>query len=269
MNDLLLTSPEGFNNLRLTTHGPLLYNRNDTYVGRSVELFGEYGHEEAEFLLTLVTPESIVIEVGANIGTHTVRLARVAKEVIAFEPQRFCFYLLCANIALNQLVNARAHQVALGDHASLAPMPLLDPRCENNFGGVEMGEKGAGVHERVTMLPLDDMKTRRCDLLKIDVEGMEYEVLIGAAETIHRFRPLIYCENDRAEKSERLITHLMGAHYRCWWHLPRLTPDYYDRTDPFPGIVSVNMICVPEEREIAQVAGLRRVLRADDNWRDG
>lgn len=105
-------------------------------------------------------------------------------------------------------------------------------------------------------------------LIKIDVEGMEGEVLAGAAALIARDRPLLYVENDRTERSAALIAQLFALEYRLFWHLPPLfNPDNYrgEREDLFPGIVSVNMLGVPRERD-AELVGFREVLTPADLW---
>jgi hypothetical protein len=88
-------------------------------------------------------------------------------------------------------------------------------------------------------------------LLKVDVEGMELQVLQGAQESIRKFRPLIYIENDRKEKSAELIGMLRSLDYELYWHLPPLyqANNYRECSDDiFPNIVSFNMACIPKER---------------------
>src|SRR4029450_34737 len=71
-----LLESDGHNQLAKGRNGYYLYNTNDTYVGRAIEKYGEYGGQEARFLEKLCAAGDIVIEVGANIGAHTVVLAR-------------------------------------------------------------------------------------------------------------------------------------------------------------------------------------------------
>src|SRR4051812_16828084 len=100
--------------LKACKHGRFLYNVNDTFVGRSLDLYGEWCEEEIEVLSQIIKPGSVVLDIGANIGTHTICFAKQALPggvVYAFEPQRLVFQNLCANIALNQLVNVIAQQV--------------------------------------------------------------------------------------------------------------------------------------------------------------
>src|SRR5882757_7907517 len=85
--------------------GYFLVNRHDVFIGKSIEVYGEHGGLECAFLQRLVRPGDCVIEVGSNIGAHTVGLAKAvgpSGKVYAFEPQRACYALLNSQIALNR-----------------------------------------------------------------------------------------------------------------------------------------------------------------------
>ena len=56
-------------------HGPFMYNRNDTFVGRSLDLYGEWCDFEIQLLRNFIRPGDTVIDAGANIGTHTIVFA--------------------------------------------------------------------------------------------------------------------------------------------------------------------------------------------------
>jgi FkbM family methyltransferase len=217
----------------------------------------------------LVTTGQVVIEAGANIGAHTIHLAKLVGEqgaVFAFEPQRIVFQTLCANLALNQLVNVVARQQGVGRQLGEMVLPNVDPRVENNFGGLSLLSEGAG--EKVGIVTIDSLGLSRCDLIKVDVEGMEEEVVAGAVNTISKFRPLMYLENDRAEKSASLIRYLQSLNYRIWWHLsPLFNPNNFAKNSEniFGGTVSINILCQPAE-SARPVAGLREVLDANDTW---
>src|SRR6266513_1753853 len=91
--------------LKQCRHGQMYYNPNDVYIGRSLELYGEFSEEEVSLFEKIVSPTDVAVDVGANIGTHTVPLSRLAREVWALEPQKSIFDCLCANIAVNGLRN--------------------------------------------------------------------------------------------------------------------------------------------------------------------
>lgn len=240
-----------FNMRKACRYGEMVFNRFDRYVGRSLELYGEFSEREAELFGTFLQPGMLVVEAGSNLGALTLALSGMAGNegaVIAFEPQRLVFHLLCANLALNSIRNVFAYQKAVGSEAGAILVPQLDPASEANFGGLPLGTWDSG--EQVPVVSLDAMRFPRLDLLKADVEGMEDQVLAGATETIARHRPILYLEDDRAEKSESLHARIRSQRYRIYRHLPPLfSPANFARNpeNVFPGIVSSNLLCLPEE----------------------
>ena len=240
----------GFNRCVLAREGYVLYNANDVYVGQAIERYGEYGEIEAQVLRQLCRPGAVAVEVGANLGTHTLVLARgVGRSgyVYAFEAQRVVFQALCANLAINSIVNVDARHAAVGAERGWVLIPDIDYTQTGNFGGVSVNAFTSG--RKVAKVTLDDeLDAARLDLIKIDVEGMELEVLRGAAALIGRFRPALYVENDRTETSEALIRHLLGLDYRLYWHLPPLynPANFFGESENvYSNIVSVNMLCLP------------------------
>ena len=93
----------------------MIFNVHDQHIGRSLDLYGEWAESELELLGLFIKPGDLVVDVGANIGTHTVFFAQRAGatgQVYALEPQRIVFQSLCANLALNGLLNVRAFHAA-------------------------------------------------------------------------------------------------------------------------------------------------------------
>lgn len=235
-------------------HGPMAYPIGDAYVGRSFDLYGEYGEDEVRMLDQLLRPGMVALDIGANIGAHTVVMAqKVGPDgaVAAFEPQREIFQLLCTNVTLNALHNVRTYHSAVGAEAGDIIVPAIDYEKGGNFGGVALGGHDKG--ERVGCQTIDGLKLRQCHVMKIDVEGMENDVLRGAADTIAKFRPTLYLENDRRERSEELLNRVFSMDYKAYWHLPRLfSPDNYfaNSENVFGNIVSRNILCLPRERNV-------------------
>jgi len=239
----------------------MMYLRNDWVVSRSLALYGEWSEGEIDIFRQFVVPGDIVVECGANIGAHTLALSRLvgpSGAVVAYEPQRIVFQLLCANLAMNEVLNVHARSAAAGAAAGSINVPLLDYGALNNVGGLALGGEGG---ERVAVETIDSLGLPRLKLLKIDVEGMEADVLAGAAATVRKLKPVLYVENDRAEKSEQLIRMIQGLGYRLWWHLPPyFNPSNFsgNRENVFRDGVSINMFCV--SRELAgNITGMQEV----------
>ena len=246
-------------------YGKIMYNQLDQYVGKSLRLYGEYSQGEASLFDQLVKPGHIVVEAGANIGSHTIHLAQLAGDmgqVWAFEPQRLVFQLLAGNIALNSLTNVHCLQNCLGDvDGQTINVPVLDVNAVNNWGGLELGNYTEG--EPVEVITIDSLDLPGCNFFKIDVEGMELQVLRGAEGTIRKYRPVLYTEADREDKNAVLFDYLRALDYRLYWHEPPLyNPDNYfhnpenvfdqetileDGRKHIIKIVSSNALCLPKE----------------------
>ena len=93
----------------------------------------------------------IALDVGANIGAHTVAWSRVMTDwgqILAFEPQEWTYYALAGNLAINNCLNARALNVAVGAKDGTINVPSLAPNVPANFGGLEMLRMSHGDHHR-------------------------------------------------------------------------------------------------------------------------
>ena len=237
--------------VRQCRHGAMLYHLNDAYVGRSLDVYGEYSELEAQLFCHILRPGMTAIDVGANIGAFTVPMARAVfpgGAVVAIEPQRALHQMLCANAALNGLRNVRALQAGAGRAQGRAVAPRIDLMVPRNFGAFALTESGVG--EVVDIVSIDALGLTDCHFMKIDVEGTEAAVVHGAAETIARCRPILYVENAYADKSPALIEQLLALNLRLYRHVPPLFNHdnfFAHHQDIFNRVASYNMLCVPRE----------------------
>lgn len=249
-------------------HGWMLVNPNDMYLGRAILDYGECCEIEVQFLLKLLsTRGGDVVEIGTNIGTHTVPMAKAlaaeGRRLLAFEPQPFIFQNLCANLALNGLANVTAWPFACGNQETTVHFKRPDYAAVDNFGGIAMMPERSSGTVAVPCRRLDSMVDfESISLIKIDVEGFELLALQGAEATLDRCRPILYVENDRIDQSPALVEWLWSKDYRLWWHTPLLfnAANFFANADNrYQGVGSFNMLCIPRERA-APVDGLFEVL---------
>lgn len=247
-------------------HGRFLVNPHDEYIGKSLIAYGEWGEAEVRLFEQLLRPGDIAVEVGANIGSHTVPLSKAVGSsgtVHAFEPQRLINQLLCANLALNDCHNVHTHLAAVGRELGQVEMCTVPPYHDCNYGGVSVGaDYGSdAVMEKVPLLTLDSLNLPRVDFLKIDAEGYDLYVLQGAHATIGRCRPVVFVEaNDQGYAD---IAHFLGNNgYDCWWYFTALFEDQNYRANreyvwSYLGYVlaSADMLAVPREQQW-QITGL-------------
>jgi FkbM family methyltransferase len=138
-----------------------------------------------------------VIDIGANNGQITVEFANLVGDngkIFSFEPQRIIYYQLCGNVFINGLDNVHCFNVALGDNEGL--ISIEKPNYFDN-GPVNFGNVHVGVEENYELVQLNKLDSYNIDnvsIIKIDVQGYEKRVLLGAKETIMKNRPIIYIE---------------------------------------------------------------------------
>jgi FkbM family methyltransferase len=248
----------------------MLFLRSDKFIGRSLDFYGEYCEGESELFAQILSPGQVVVEIGANIGPHTLHLAHLVGSqglVFTFEPQRVIFQILSANIALNEAFHVRAYHAACGDVVGHLKVPHINYDADgSNFGGVSLLDVSDG--EEVPLVALDTFDLPSLRLLKIDVEGMERAVIAGARQQILRHRPVLYLENDRRDQSSALIAAIEALGYDLWWHNPMLfNPENYngESENIFGRTASFNIVCLPREQD-HNVIGFRKVMGPQDWW---
>lgn len=258
-------------------YGKIMYNVLDEYVGKSLKLYGEYSQGEADLFDRLIKPGDCIVEAGANIGSLTIHLAQLAGDtgvVWAFEPQRLVFQLLAGNMALNGLTNVHCEPKGLSDTRGTMRVPVLQADQAHNWGGTSLAASGETDGELVEIITVDSMGLARCDLLKIDVEGMSIQVLRGARQTIKRCCPIIYLEREKEHWPEVMqFMHQMG--YKAYVHdtpLYNASNYFNNQEDVFTRIqideqgnrveahiVSFNALCLHQESGI-KVEGFKEIL---------
>ncbi len=218
----------------------------DSYVGRSMYYYGEYGPDETEKILTLAS--GVCLDIGANIGVISQALLANGFKVTAFEPQPEIFGLLeenCANVGGDFLV----HNVAVGAMGGVAEMPKVHYSSKGNFGGLGIGSKSIYGNITVPIATIDSYQFTEVGFIKLDVEGYELEVLQGAQKTINRCKPTMYIEDDRAEKSNALRKYITGLGYNIESHTPTLyrEENFFElkRNVWDKNYASYNLICTP------------------------
>lgn len=218
----LLPDADGPNNVVRGRHGYVVYNRNDTVVGLSIKQYGEYFESEVEVFRGIVQQGMQVADIGANIGTHSLALARLVGptgRVYAFEPQRVVHQMLCATMAINGILHADCERMAVSDAPGEMNVADLDFTRPNNYGGLALGgDQGRPV----PVVTLDDyLDGRTLHFIKADVQGMEARVVRGARRTIAAHRPVLYLECDQPDDMPALGAVLREIGYTAYWHLPR------------------------------------------------
>jgi FkbM family methyltransferase len=132
--------------------------------------------------------------------------------VLSIEAQERIYYALAGNIAVNNCFNAIALNAAVSSESGVMQIPSPNYLVPSSFGSLELRQRtgnefiGQQIDYQnmvnVRKLMLDEFNLPRVDLIKIDVEGMEMEVLEGTAKTIERCRPIMLIEKIKADAGQ-------------------------------------------------------------------
>jgi len=225
-----------------TAHGMMIVNRNDyrmideTHgygVGFQLLNTGEYDMQEINFAKFCLNQRLndygkgvVAIDCGANIGVHTIEWSKVLHNVgsiVSFEAQEMVYYQLCGNIALNNCFNVTAYNSAVGDRNCIIDMPKPNYFQPSTFGSMEIKQKDGSENigqdlqntTKIEQIALDDLPLARVDFIKVDVEGMEFEVLSGAEKTIDKFKPQMLIEIIKIDR-DRMQSKLENMGYNIY-----------------------------------------------------
>ncbi|MBX3070141.1 MAG: pantoate--beta-alanine ligase [Thermomicrobiales bacterium] len=219
----------------------------DLIFGTMREYGTFYEIDVLTFLHYVVRRRGVAIDVGANIGNHTVYLsAYLADLVIALEPVSENYRLLQHNLAANGLTSVVALRVAAGSKAETAVIHR-PPGWERNAGSIQVraggkwrtDENAQTVEVRTIDDIIDELAARIGDmpitLLKVDVEGNEHAVLRGAARTIETHRPVIAAELVHDFTFNAVNAHLGQLGYRPIARFGNPVPLYIFRSEATRG----------------------------------
>lgn len=169
-------------------------------------------------LYSLVKPEQIIFDVGGNIGDTALHFAQIQNnigKIYCFEPVPVLFERLKKNVSINSFTNINIQNIALSDKREDLFFNL--PKAQNS-SGIFLSHTASEESKKVHSLTLDDFcsenKIEKLDLIKIDVEGFELKVLMGAMQTLKKFKPKMFIEiNDthlhRAGGSAKEVVNLL------------------------------------------------------------
>lgn len=183
-------------------YGPFIVNRHCAYQADVLIKTGKpHIQVELQKILAIANSlpnDSVCIDAGANIGLVSIPLAQFVSSkngvVYAYEPQRLMSYALCGAAALNDLENLLVFNQALGAEKGSLGAEKIDYAKPQDFGLFSLVDQSKAPETTIDVITIDSLGLKRLDFLKVDVEGMEVEVLEGAKKSINLHLPWCWIE---------------------------------------------------------------------------
>jgi FkbM family methyltransferase len=199
-----------------TDYGYIAYFKNDMAFADSLNKGKIY---EQDFILKYLQKDildsEIILDIGAHAGSHTIIYKHINpySKIYCFEPQKRMFDLLVNNISANKFKHVEAFNVGVANISTEAELNdvVSDGDTKNktieygsekrfNLGGVQIGSGGEKIHT----ITIDSLNLKKCDFIKIDVEGFEPLVLLGGEQTIKKYKPKILFESNYKKISKSM-----------------------------------------------------------------
>jgi FkbM family methyltransferase len=196
-----------------------LSNYNDFYLFYGLPEFN------LGYLFSFVRPDFVVLDIGANIGFTTLNFANHCRQgfVYGYEPDSLSFNKLKGNLSLNHFSNVIINRKGLGETTAELRLVTIN-RHHTGMNRILSPSTIDYESEKIEVVRVDDEVTRlnikNINLMKIDVEGYEWNVLQGAVDSIQKFRPILFIElieknlRHYGHSSETLVKWVQGLGYR-------------------------------------------------------
>lgn len=170
--------------IAIPNNAQLTFAATDPHIGMFLIYKKEYEPLETALYSDSLTKDSVIFDVGANVGYYTVIGAKTAAKVYAFEPDRGNYQLLLNNISLNKLTTVQAENLAVGEQAGSLPFHM--DKVHRGKSGIAFD--GTSFDYMIPVITLDQYCAQNSishiDIIKLDVEGSEISVLKGGANII-------------------------------------------------------------------------------------
>jgi FkbM family methyltransferase len=201
--------------------GSFLVIENDL-IGNFMLRHGFWEKHIYDIYSKFLTPESIVIDAGANIGFHTVHLAKLSKLVYAFEPQSIIFNILSTNILLNNVSDKiKQYCLGLGDKKTKLYMESEEKYMETdtiyNFGGRGLTNEPSDSEE-INLIKWDEEfnYVDKIDFIKMDIQGSEIYALKGMENILIKNKPWMLLENYLNENDKLVLDYILSLGYTVY-----------------------------------------------------
>jgi FkbM family methyltransferase len=188
----------------------------NTFIDWSVYFYGAYEKGILYLMRDIVKDkqDAIFIDVGANVGHHSLFISKYCKEVHSFEPYDKVKDILLSKLLINNCNNIIVHNVGLGSKSEF--LDFFAPVGRNIATGSFMADHAKDNNIKIGKLEIVEgnlfiskLQLPKIDLIKIDVEGFEKYVLLGLKATLDKYRPFVVMEYSRVTRDSLTINQLM------------------------------------------------------------
>jgi FkbM family methyltransferase len=126
-----------------------------------------------------------ILDIGAHTGTYSISLSKFCNHIYSFEPQKMTYYALCGGVALSNINNITCYNFGLGSETQVGNQNLKIISNDGGGSSLHIDNKNNIICEETIKIEiLDNINLENISFIKMDVEGNEYDVILGGIKTI-------------------------------------------------------------------------------------
>ena len=209
-----------------TKHGVFAFYLDDDPIGTCLYYYGEWAEQEFDIISKLVDVNTNCIDIGSNIGTHTVWLSKRCNQghIFSIEPQFYIFQVLNTNLVLNDCFNVLPIHAGIANESGKCLTQIAYPKGysqKQNYGEFSLLKQNSNEGYPIDIKQLDEIDYFKCDIgfIKMDCELMESNVLISGKKLINKDKPHMYIEFNWVDGNDEVLNILKDYGYNCYWHV--------------------------------------------------
>lgn len=157
---------------------------------------------DMEYAIDQCKGKKVCIQAGGHVGLWPIKLSQFFKKVITYEPEPALYLALMQNVQKRDNSNIEIYNAALSDEAGLCGF-----KQSTSSGSCAVSDDVPATTLKHT---IDNLPLSACDVIFLDIEGHEYQALLGARKTIERFRPVIQVEENTPDLIDSLLVNELG-----------------------------------------------------------
>ena len=185
--------------MSISNYGNIFYpSKNNSSVVKAMLAGRTWEKKIVKLFKEHVNKDDVVLDVGTYIALHTIELSKLAKKVVSFEPQPLVSACVKKTLNAMEIKNVDHYHMALGNETGWTHI--------HTNGDGDASIRGVRDNKfkqcfKCKINKLDNVVKEKIKLIKIDVEGYEWEVLAGAVGIIEEYKPIIILETFKTKKN--------------------------------------------------------------------